>query len=193
YRRLDDPDRHYIRKLYGVGGTDAHGDFNFSHYNLASAVSGEVLHYYYDLQFHAPATYAYDNAWAKVRTYALGTSATPSSALDGMMHGRAVVTDGPLIIIDVDADPRLSSATLDFDINRVSFDDPSPAAPFFDADGQMRGDGPMEGARTALVMMPSVVNDPFLTREIPIPRPSVRFRVVNTFNYGAGNFGVTEV
>jgi hypothetical protein len=180
YVRSDAPDNHTIRKLYGVGGTDAHGDFNFSHYSLSAILTNQVPHWAYRKAFGQPATFLYDNAWAKVRTYALGTDSTPGSALDGMMHGRAVVTDGPLILLDLDADPRLSSDSLDFDLSRTSFDDQlaPDAGVYFNPDGQMGGGGPMEGQRTALILMPAGS-----TFNPLAPAPFVRWRVAPPTGY----------
>jgi len=80
-----------VRKIFLAGGSDAHGDFNYSTY------------------FGLLDSYATDNAIAKVQTvvsvpgsYGPGNLPPMSEILAAYRAGRSVVTDGPFLEIGVD-------------------------------------------------------------------------------------------
>lgn len=83
--------------LFICGGSDAHGCFNYATYRT-SALSPDV--------------WAQDNALAKIRTavYCPNTF-SKKEVLNGLAHGRAVATDGPLAIVelDINGDKKIDS------------------------------------------------------------------------------------
>lgn len=147
----------FIRKAYGLGGTDAHGDFNYTTDLSTTIASNSAGHFgFYALR---PGSGEEDpawtrNAWGRVRTVALAPTRDPTEALTAMMQGNAIITDGPLIKIAIDGDARLR---LDRTTNKLEYDHLSRAAPFqvaFDEDGRMGGTGPAGGGGTALLLFP---------------------------------------
>jgi len=76
-----------LRKIFLSGGSDAHGDFNYSTSNAGTTIS------------------ASDNAIAKIRTVAycpnsMGT--TNENLLQAFSNGNTIVTDGPVLIFNID-------------------------------------------------------------------------------------------
>lgn len=75
--------------VYGLAGSDAHGDMNFSTYFTGSTAT-------FDLDSTT------DNALGRVRTVALPATYTIDSILDAVGAGRTLLTDGPLVTFGVD-------------------------------------------------------------------------------------------
>lgn len=74
----------YTKKLFGLAGSDAHGDLNYFTYS-ASGVS------------------ASDNAVAKVRTIAyLPNGKSLDNVLTALKNGNTILSDGPAITLDID-------------------------------------------------------------------------------------------
>ncbi len=83
------------RKIFIEGGSDAHGDFshnaadgidctNFASYNIFEPYGGS------------------DNAFGKVRTAVYSPSGlTESGILDALRNGHSIMTDGPMVVFDV--------------------------------------------------------------------------------------------
>jgi hypothetical protein len=162
-----------IRKVFGIAGTDAHGDFNscddiiaqllpavITHIATASIDdAGDAFDAYADLgemQRRILADLAGVlgstlSQWIESETlaghydsaYGRVRTYAESGAL-GFERGQSVMTDGPIVRFAIDADSRLDSETLAFrDRDRE----------FHDADGRVGGDGAgvFDGGRTALV------------------------------------------
>jgi hypothetical protein len=129
------PGERFIRKLYMIAGSDAHGDFNYSDEVTATAVpySG-VLH---------------GNAYARVRTYALAHDqlAGAHNALDALRDGNTVLTDGPVFEYQLDADARHNPAA-----GAGRWHDAAPAGE--NGDGRIGGSGAFDGGHTMLVPLP---------------------------------------
>ena len=134
YSFTSDPEVRLIRKIYQAGGSDAHGDFNFSTGRAATPLNVQ-------------ATYSVgDEAWYKVRTYCFGDDKLGATSeerwFSAYADGNSVVTDGPLTTFELDAQPRFDGANLSWD---------ESAQGFSDADGRIGGEGAYDGGYTALV------------------------------------------
>ncbi len=134
YAFTSDPETRFVRKVYQAGGSDAHGDFNFSTGRAATPLNVQ-------------ATYNVgDEAYYGVRTYCFGDGKpgrTPEERwLEAYADGNSVTTDGPLLAFSLDADGR-------FDAANLRWHDAAVAAE--DHDGRVGGEGPLDGGRTALV------------------------------------------
>ncbi|MEZ6184994.1 MAG: S8 family serine peptidase [Planctomycetota bacterium] len=122
------PGIRFPRKVFLIAGSDAHGDFNGTEDRLATMVG-------------AQATFDVDaNAYGKALTYVLPREG--ESALDAMIAGHSVLTDGPLLEFALDADARWDPAQQSWDAAGTRFQD---------RDGQIGGGGPFDGQGTALV------------------------------------------
>jgi subtilisin family serine protease len=134
YSFNSDPDVRLIRKIYQAGGSDAHGDFNFSTGRAATPLNLKMT---YNVG---------DEAWYKVRTYCFGEGKSGTTAedrwFDAYRDGNSVVTDGPLVTFELDAQPRFDSATM-------TWHDQAPS--FENSDGRIGGHGAYDGGFTALV------------------------------------------
>lgn len=153
--------RTFIRKVYGLAATDAHGDFNYT--------SDVELTFTQQLGKRASVN---DNAWFLTRTYsyleprgiAHGRKWRRSDGLDAayfdetsgvtglferMRHGAAVMTDGPLPLFVLDAQTRFDSESFEYDELKNTFSSPNDA--FANIDGRMGGWGDRDGQLTALV------------------------------------------
>lgn len=134
YSFVTDPEVRFVRKIYQAGGSDAHGDFNFSVGRAATPLS---LQQTYNVG---------DEAWYGVRTYCFGEDKAGATAEDRWMaaysDGNTVVTDGPLVSLSLDADRR-------FDSERLQWHDALQATE--NKDGRIGGEGALDGAYTALV------------------------------------------
>jgi subtilase family protein len=127
------PGVRFPRKMFISAGSDAHGDFNLTEDRLAT-------------MFDVNATFLLDrSAFGRVMTYSLppqGAGATREDSLEAMLDGNSVLTDGPLLRIDLDAEDRFDGRTLRW----------SEQAPDYrDADGRIGGGGAYDGEGTALV------------------------------------------
>ncbi|MBI3268600.1 MAG: S8 family serine peptidase [Planctomycetes bacterium] len=134
YNFLDETGKVFLRKLYIAGGTDAHGDFNYSQHRLATLVEH-------------PSTYTVTSmAFGGVRTYAFGDGKAGATAgeraMDAFADGNCVATDGPIANFDLDGDGHWNSATLKWH---------DAANLHENAEGRMGGDGAYDGSRTLLV------------------------------------------
>lgn len=148
------PETRFIRKIYQAGGSDAHGDFNFSVGRAATPLAVQQ-------------TYSVgDETYYGVRTYCLGDGkpgATPEERwMAAYADGNTVTTDGPLLTLSLDADRR-------WDGKNRRWHDATLAAE--DDDGRMGGDGPLDGGFTALVRRGS-------------DAPAFRYRYSSTPEYG---------
>jgi hypothetical protein len=128
----ESPGEKFVRKLYLSAGSDAHGDFNYADEVTATAVPYSGL-------LHA-------NAFARVRTYVLTGEpvAGARDAVEAFREGSSVITDGPIMMFQLDADGR--------------HDPGAGAARWHDAesrcenaDGRIGGSGRFDGGGTALV------------------------------------------
>ncbi|MBZ0118762.1 MAG: hypothetical protein K8H88_17305, partial [Sandaracinaceae bacterium] len=142
------PRPRFFRKLFMVTGSDAHGDFNWHEdilstrlQNASTAGGMLVLH---DGGFGRPRTYVFNDEWTPL--------AGPNRPLEDLRRGRAVLTDGPVMMLSVDAEAR-GHWTRN---GRISWHDGELRAE--DEDGRVGGDGELDGARTALI--PYVVGAP---------------------------------
>lgn len=134
YSFTNDPEVRLLRKIYHAGGSDAHGDFNFSTGRAATPLNVQ-------------ATYNVgDEAWYKVRTYCFGDTKQGATSeekwFQAYADGNSVVSDGPLVTFELDAQPRFSSRDLAWHEGTRSFED---------ADGRIGGEGAYDGGYTALV------------------------------------------
>jgi subtilisin family serine protease len=134
YSFVSDPETRFVRKIYQAGGSDAHGDFNFSVGRAATPLSLQMT---YNVG---------DEAWYGVRTYCFGedkAGATPEDRwMSAYADGNTVVTDGPLVSLSLDADRR-------FDSERLAWHDALQATE--NKDGRIGGEGALDGGYTALV------------------------------------------
>ncbi|MEM7158779.1 MAG: S8 family serine peptidase [Myxococcota bacterium] len=174
--RRNAPGTRAIRKVYGVGGTDAHGDFNYTRDVAATILTNPIAHTFAGSDTSLAFT---SNAWGRVRTYAISDSPRAHHALEAMFNGQSIVTDGPLVQVELDADPRLDGPSMDFDYNRRRFDRSPSTSPPFNRDGEMGGRGPMGGTRTALILVPDRDEGGAGRPILDAFSPQLRFRVVN--------------
>jgi hypothetical protein len=82
-----------IRKLFAIGGSDAHGDFN---YTVTRLVFGDGIDFT-------------NNAFAKVRTAVFCPNGmTQQSIMNSLRNGHSVMTNGPMVVLslDVNGDQR---------------------------------------------------------------------------------------
>lgn len=154
YSFVGRPEQRFVRKVYQAGGSDAHGDFNFSTGRAATPLNIQ-------------ATYNVgDETWYAVRTYCLGDGKNaPTSEerwLEAYADGNSVTTDGPLLTFSLDADGRFDSADLRWHDQTSAWED---------ADGRIGGDGPLDGGFTALVRRGSAA-------------PVFRYRYASTDEFG---------
>ena len=128
------PGVRFPRKVFGVAGNDAHGDFNYTETRSAT-----ILPLQSTFKVHR-------GAFGRVLTYALGDghagATSAERALEAMAVGSSVVTDGPLLRFTLDAEDR-------FDASALRWHDLDPRAE--DADGRIGGGGVFDGQGTALV------------------------------------------
>ena len=135
YSFREAPQEKFIRKLYMSAGSDAHGDFDYSDEVSATAVPWSGL--------------LHSNAWARVRTYALAhdRAAGERDAVQAFADGNTVISDGPLVLPELDADARHdpSAGVARWHDGRTVWQN---------ADGRIGGEGRFDGARTMLVPSP---------------------------------------
>jgi hypothetical protein len=140
---LDAPDEIFPRKVYLSGGSDAHGDFNYSTSLLATVLDQSLLR-----AIGTSFRNVTSNAFARVRTY-VDYSDKPGKtvsekALDALADGNSIATDGPVVAFTFDADMRFDSRTLAW--NEAG----QPIV--FNDDGRVGGHGKFDGGWTALVV-----------------------------------------
>ena len=149
--------RWHVRKAYGLAASDAHGDFNYAVANW-SHIHWEDLRVA-DTAFFRVRTYAFlepeaDASYAYRRTDGLDDpyfegEGEVTAPLERMRQGGALMTDGPLPLMYLDAQTRFDSEALTWDDKRDELTD--PADPHFNIDGRIGGYGPLDGGGTALV------------------------------------------
>jgi hypothetical protein len=145
----DAPKVVFPRKIYFVGGSDAHGDFNYTTTLLATILDKGILG-----QYKLSRRTVTSNAFGLVRTYVDPTDKpgeTPEEqALNALADGNAIVTDGPVLTFAFDADLRFDSANLAWRDELPS--DGSALLDVFTVDGRIGGHGRFDGGFTALVV-----------------------------------------
>lgn len=149
----DAPEEVFPRKIYLSGGSDAHGDFNYSTTLLATVLDKEIFR-----QYGLSRRSVTSNGFGIVRTY-VDSAGKPGSgvedqALNALSDGNSVVTDGPVLTFSLDSDAR-------FDTDRLAWrDDFKPvrgpsgrltALHSFNDNGRIGGNGRYDGGFTALV------------------------------------------
>jgi hypothetical protein len=129
------PRDRFIRKLYMSAGSDAHGDFNY-----ADEVTATLAPW---------SGWLHSNAYARVRTYALvhDRPAATRNGLDALRDGNTVLTDGPILEYQLDADGRHDPAA-----GAARWHDASVR--WENADGRIGGSGTFDGGGTMLVPLP---------------------------------------
>jgi len=78
------------KHIYAIGGTDAHGDFN--------------NHYYCTGIPYLSAARDWDSAMGCVRTYVHIQNLSEVTILDSLKNGNSIMTDGPLVIFDINGE-----------------------------------------------------------------------------------------
>ncbi len=148
------PDEVFPRKIYMVGGSDAHGDFNYETSLLATILDNVLFR-----AFGASNRKLTSNAFAKVRTYVNfnGKSGVNSreKALNAFADGNSVVTDGPVITFSFDSDLRFNSEFLRWKGRLIENPDHIKAEKDkenYNSDGRIGGNGDYDGGFTALVV-----------------------------------------
>ncbi|MBI5514274.1 MAG: S8 family serine peptidase [Deltaproteobacteria bacterium] len=139
--------RRIVRKVFMVAGSDAHGDFDYT-LDLCASVASSLCQ-------SLGANTVSDSAWGRPRTYTFG------GTLEALRQGRSVVTDGPVLEAEIDAEGRGDwdrttgyVAWHDNASDLVSWvQDPSGPARF-DPDGWVGGGGRYDGEGSALVPVP---------------------------------------
>ncbi|MGE0710938.1 MAG: S8 family serine peptidase [Planctomycetota bacterium] len=128
------PGVRFPRKILGVAGTDAHGDFNFETSRQATILD---LQSTYDVGYRA---------FGRVATYVFpegAQGATPAErAYQAFLDGRSCLSDGPLLHVSLDAEDRFDGAALRWHDKTRSAED---------RDGRVGGGGAFDGEGTALV------------------------------------------
>ncbi|MBL4844635.1 MAG: S8 family serine peptidase [Planctomycetes bacterium] len=134
YSFTNDPDVRLIRKIYHAGGSDAHGDFNFSTGRAATPLNLQAT-------FNVG-----DEAWYKVRTYCFGETKQGATLEErwfaAYRDGNSVVSDGPLVTFELDTQPQFDSRSMTWHAGAASFEN---------TDGRIGGAGAYDGGHTALV------------------------------------------
>ena len=120
------PKQKFIRKSFFYAGSDAHGNFNYSDGVLCKSAS----------QIKVSENKIYDNAYARERTYVLG------SDVDGLHRGQCITTDGPLVEFMLDDDGKFNSETLKWHDKEIIWEN---------GNGLIGGEGNLDGGRTLLV------------------------------------------
>ncbi len=167
YRFKDEefPNLRFHRKLYFVGGSDAHGDFGYTS-DITATVAGGWNKFWLSKIM--------DSAYGRPSTYVFG------GGIDNMKHGRSVVTDGPLLDFEIDPEGRGSA---DSATGAVTWHDNQPL--FEDAAGQIGGAGFRDTGRTAFVPLIYGFKD---TQNI-----RVRLKCSNISDFGGQTASVAEL
>ncbi|MBI3272818.1 MAG: S8 family serine peptidase [Planctomycetes bacterium] len=144
-----DPANHhaFVRKLFMLGGSDAHGDFNYTADILATAAVSPptplaplaVVQAVFE-PFGQNRTTS-DSAFGAVRTYAVTQEG--KTPIESIARGQSVVTDGPLAWFALESNRKFDSANPFW---HDLLDDPR------DHDGQIGGAGNFDGKRTMLIL-----------------------------------------
>ncbi|MBI2943953.1 MAG: hypothetical protein HYY25_07105 [Candidatus Wallbacteria bacterium] len=134
----------FVRKLFIVAGSDAHGDFN-----RRSDVAGRGFSSMPSILLRLfKFFWMTDNAFGKVRTVVDATSLVHPSATNeqqrallALAHGQGVLTDGPVLDFKLDSDGHFDARTQTWHEELRYEND----------EGRIGGDGALDGGRTALV------------------------------------------
>jgi hypothetical protein len=143
YPSGSDASRRFIRKFYVAAGTDAHGDFNRNSDMLARGLASLPVQVLRFLKVFSVS----DNAFGKLRTVVDATGSglagarVAERALDALARGQSTLSDGPVLDFALDSSAWFDGARRRWHAH----------AAFEDADGQIGGDGDMDGGRTMLV------------------------------------------
>ncbi|MBM4353558.1 MAG: hypothetical protein FJ109_07130 [Deltaproteobacteria bacterium] len=156
----------FIRKVFHVAGSDAHGDFGYGTDICATKALG--------LTTKLGLSGVSDNAMGRPNTYVFG------GTLEDLKHGRSTATDGPILELLIDPESR---GSYDQETGSITWHDKEDK--FEDADGRMGGDGFRDGMRTALV--------PVLYSEKASQRVIARLRCTNIADLGGGNVKKAEL
>ena len=160
------PRERFFRKFYVLGGSDAHGDFGFNT-NICSTLAVGLCHIVGKNDYS-------DSAYARPRTYVI------DGTLEDMRNGKTVVTDGPILEIELDPDSRY---TYDKATGQVTWHD--GVDKFEDWDGQIGGDGLKDAGRTALVPLGLGYKD--------AQRFRLRYRCKNIADFGGNTVEKLEL
>ncbi|MCO5169983.1 MAG: S8 family serine peptidase [Planctomycetes bacterium] len=153
-----DEDVRFVRKHFMVAGSDAHGDFNYTLGGLATVITSVL-----GLNDRTDNTLELnDNAFMRARTFVATEGQEAPALMSGLARGTSVVTDGPLVWFEVDADGHLDARTGDYDL--------SAPPRFKDREGRIGGQGAFDGGRTAVL-----AND---------ARPVLRYSYANFDEFG---------
>ena len=134
YSFRETPGERFIRKLYLSAGSDAHGDFNYADEVTATAMPWSGL--------------LHSNAFARVRTCVLVHDRPDGAdAVEGFRDGNTVITDGPLLMWQLDGNGRHDPAA-----GTAQWHDAESL--WQNADGRIGGSGRFDGGRTLLVAVP---------------------------------------
>jgi hypothetical protein len=180
------PRTQFIRKVFHVAGSDAHGDFNYGTDIVSTKVVGAIPDWLplWSLGVLDIAQGTSDNAYGRPATYVFASTkdgaGTPTATMEDVKHGHTTATDGPVLELMVDPEAR---GSYDKDTGAVTWHDGEKK--FEDGDGMMGGDGFRDGGRTALV--PMVAGDPKSQRIM------VRLRCKNIGDFGGDNVAKAEL
>jgi hypothetical protein len=156
------PRPRFNRKIFFVGGSDAHGDFNYQ-FDIAATIAFQVEVIGKALGLAEVS----DNAFGRPRTYTLGSGAS----MEDIEHGRSIVTDGPVVELELDPESRGAYNPFTGDIE---WHDANKL--FEDPDGRIGGDGKRDGGRTALV--------PYIFTDKDAQSPILHYRCANIDDFG---------
>lgn len=142
----------FPRKLYFAGGTDAHGDFNYTEDSLSPTLDSPIYNHLAPSD-PLPPQNILDNAYGKLRTYAFAANKTPRHpadrapeaerrAVEAYADGNTCVTDGPILRFSLDAEGRFDSKGVAWHDRRAEFEN---------NDGRIGGGGLFDGLGTMLV------------------------------------------
>lgn len=148
----------FNRKIFMIAGSDAHGDFNWTSDLLATRAA------WLSRNLLKGSTFS-DSAYARPRTYVFSRDPMQPASLEDMRRGRAVLTDGPVVDFELDADVR-GSVTGG---GSVSWDELAVEAR--DADGLIGGDGVLDAGGTMFVA--------YVAGDDRVQNPGVRIRCSN--------------
>ncbi|MBX3469138.1 MAG: S8 family serine peptidase [Planctomycetes bacterium] len=139
HRHPLDQDVRFVRKHYMVAGSDAHGDFNYTVGGLATVILALA-----GLNDRTVSTLELeDSAFMKIRNFVATEGQEAPTHMNALARGTSVVTDGPLVWFELDADGSFDAEAGVYDL--------SSAPRFKDREGRIGGSGAFDGGRTALL------------------------------------------
>lgn len=184
----------FIRKVFMIAGSDAHGDFNWHQDIMTTRL--QLATSFGDLPIPGVSdgpiggSIQFDGHYASPRTYVFGRlnparTAREEPSLEDLRRGRAVSTDGPVLDFYIDSEARGTNF-----VRRGSGSRPGQAFvwhddsdEFQDLQGFMGGDGPRDGEGTVLIPVLEPAYEG--AREDPeAQRPMVRLDCQNIPEFG---------